>query len=136
MRIHRGYYLTKGEGLKKLIAAWVVAALSIYFTSLILGGEMDFGGFWPVVATALVVGLMNFILAPLLNLLTCPMLLLTLGLSRFLISGLILLVASSLVDGFEIGGFWWAVLAAVVIAILTPLIEKVLGQSDRSSRHS
>ncbi len=119
--------------MKKLIAAWVVAALSIYFTSLILGGEMDFGGFWPVVVTALVVGLMNFILAPLLNLLTCPMLLLTLGLSRFLISGLILLVASSLVDGFEIGGFWWAVLAAVVIAILTPLIEKVLGKSERSS---
>jgi len=122
--------------MKKLLAAWLVAALSIYLTSLILGGEMDFGGFWPVVITALVVGLMNYILAPLLNLLTCPMLLLTLGLSRFLISGLILLVASSLIDGFEIGGFWWAVLAAVVIAILTPLIEKVLGQSEKSSRHS
>jgi len=85
---------TKGEGLKKLMAAWLVAALSIYLTSLILGGKMDFGGFWPVVITALVVGLMNYILAP------------------------------------------WAVLAAVVIAILTPLIEKVLGQSEKSSRHS
>ena len=119
--------------MKKLIAAWVVAALSIYLASLILGGNMDFGGFWPLVLTALVVGLMNYILAPLLNFLTCPMLLLTLGLSRFLISGLILLIASSLVDGFEIGGFWWAVLAAIVIAILTNVIEKVLGNSKENS---
>ncbi len=114
--------------MKKLLSAWIVAGLSIYLTSLVLGGEMAFSGFWAVALTALVVGFLNFLLKPLLNLLTCPVYLLTLGLSRFLVSGLILLLASSIIEGFIIGGFWWAVLAAIVIAILTNVIESMLGQ--------
>jgi putative membrane protein len=118
----------EGKKMKKLLSAWIVAALSIYLTSLILGGGMEFSGFWAVALTALVVGLLNFLLKPLLNLLTCPVYLLTLGLSRFLVSGLILLLASSIIEGFVIAGFWWAVLAAIIIAILTSVLESMLGQ--------
>ena len=128
VRIQKSGYHTEGEPLKKLISAWVVAGLSIWITSLILGGNMVFSGFWAVALTALIVGFMNFLLAPLLNILTCPVYLLTLGLSRFLVSGIILLIASSVIKGFDIGGFWWAVLAAIIIAILTNVLDSMLGR--------
>jgi putative membrane protein len=116
----------KGERVKKLIGAWIIAGIVLWLTSMILGARMDFDGFWPIVWTAAVIGLLNFVLAPLLNLLTCPIYLLTLGLSRFLISGLVLVIAHKWVDGFYIASYWWAVLAAIIISILTGVIDNMV----------
>ncbi|MBD3278488.1 MAG: phage holin family protein, partial [Candidatus Aegiribacteria sp.] len=51
----------------------------------------------------------------------------TLGLSRFLVSGLVLVIAREWIGGFYIATYWWAVLAAVIISILTGVIEKMVG---------
>jgi putative membrane protein len=110
-----------------LLTNLIIAALVLYLTSLILGGAMEFSGFWGVVITAVVIGLLNFFIAPVIALLTCPLQILTLGLARFLISGLMILLAAHFLDGFSIGGFWWAVLAAVVIALLTSAVESLFG---------
>lgn len=110
-----------------LILAWIVSGLSLYLTSLILGSGMVFEGFWSVVLTALLVGLLNFLLGPLLSFITCPLIILTLGLARFLVSGLILLMASWWLPGFHVASFWWAVLAAVIVSVLNGALEKVLG---------
>ena len=115
----------------KLLTSLFVAGLSIWLTSLILGDSMQFTGFWAIALTAVVIGLMNFILRPLLNLLTCPIYLLTLGLSRFLVSGLLLLLASSIVRGFHISGFWVAVLAAILMAVLNSILESMLGTKSK-----
>jgi len=56
---------------------------------------------------------------------TCPVFLLTLGLSRFLISGLVLIIAREWVGGFYIATYWWAVLAAVLISVLTGVLDKM-----------
>ena len=114
--------------MKKLIGAWLVAGLALWLTALILGPEMEFAGFWSIVWAAAIIGLLKFILAPLLNLMTCPVYLLTLGLSRFLISGLVLIIAKNWVGGFYVASYWWAVLAAVIISILTGAIDKLLGR--------
>jgi putative membrane protein len=111
---------------KKLLGAWLIAGIVLWLTSMILGPRMEFAGFWSIAWTAAVIGLLNFILAPLLNLLTCPIFLLTLGLSRFLISGLVLIIAHKWIDGFYIASYWWAVLAAVIISILTGVIDNVV----------
>lgn len=116
----------EGERVKKLLGSWIVAALGLWLTSLILGGRMEFNGFWPIAWTAAVIGLLNFFLAPILNLVTCPLFILTLGLSRFLISGLVLIIAREWVGGFYIATYWWAVLAAVIISVLTGVIDKML----------
>jgi len=118
-------------GMKKLLVSWAVAAVSMYLVSLLLGSNMEFANGWDVVWASALVGLLNAVLAPLLNLITCPLLLLTLGLSRFLVNALILLVADSAVDGFYIGGFWWAVLAAILISISTTLIGKQIKSERR-----
>ena len=114
--------------MKKLIGSWVVAGLALWITSMILGPKMVFAGFWSIVWTAAVIGLLNFVLAPLLNLVTCPIYLLTLGLSRFLISGLVLIIAREWVGGFYVATYWWAVLAAVIISVLSGAIDKLLGR--------
>jgi putative membrane protein len=110
-----------------LILAWIVSGLSLYLTSLILGSGMVFEGFWSVALTALLVGLLNFLLGPLLSFITCPLIILTLGLARFLVSGLILMLASWWLPGFHVASFWWAVLAAVIVSVLNGAMEKVLG---------
>lgn len=116
-----------GERKGGLLIAWAVSGLSLYLTSLILGSGMEFSGFWSVALTALVVGLLNFLLRPLLSLITCPLIILTLGLARFLVSGLILMMASLWLPGFHVASFWWAVLAAVLVAVLNGALEKMLG---------
>ncbi|HPJ29473.1 MAG TPA: phage holin family protein [Candidatus Sabulitectum sp.] len=110
----------------------IIAALVLYLTSLILGDAMVFTGFWGVVLTAIVIGLLNFFVAPLIALLTCPLQILTLGLARFLISGLMIMLADHFLGGFAIAGFWWAVLAAIVISLLTSAVESLFGIRQRS----
>ncbi len=111
----------------------IIAALVLYLTSLILGDAMVFTGFWGVVLTAIVIGLLNFFVAPLIALLTCPLQILTLGLARFLISGLMIMLADHFLGGFAIAGFWWAVLAAIVISLLTSAVESLFGIRQRRS---
>lgn len=122
---------TEGGSVKRLLSALFVTGLALWLTSLILGPNMDFVGFWPIVWTSLVIGLLNFLLAPLLNLMTCPIYLLTLGLSRFLVSGLVLVIANNWVGGFTIASYWWAVLAAVILSILTGMLDEVTGRKRR-----
>ena len=114
--------------MKKLVGAWIVAGVALWLTSMIFGSHMEFAGFWSIVWTAAVIGLLNFILAPILNLMTCPIYLLTLGLSRFLVSGLVLIVAREWVGGFYVTNYWWAVLAAVIISLLTSAIDSMTGR--------
>lgn len=110
-----------------LIPGFIIAALVLYLTSLLLGRAMVFSGFWGIVITAAVIGLLNFFIAPVISLLTCPLQILTLGLARFLVSGLMIVLASHFLDSFAIANYWWAVLAAVVISILTSAMERLFG---------
>lgn len=112
--------------MKKLIGGWIIAGIVLWLTSMILGMRMQFDGFWSIAWTAAVIGLLNFLLAPILNMLTCPIYLLTLGLSRFLISGLVLVIAHKWISGFYIASYWWAVLAAIIIALLTGVIDSMV----------
>ncbi len=116
--------------MKKFVIAWAVASASLYLVSLLLGPDMEFEGILPVVWTALLLGLLNAIVAPVVKLLTCPVYLLTLGLFRFVVSAAFLLVARSVVHGFWISGFWWALLASVLISLATTLIGSVVKSED------
>ena len=119
--------------MKKLRGAWLVAGVALWLTSMILGMRMEFAGFWSIVWTAAVIGLLNFILAPILNLMTCPVYLLTLGLSRFLVSGLVLIIAREWIGGFYVASYWWAVLAAVIISLLTGAIDSMTGRKRKKA---
>ena len=102
---------------------WLIRALAIVITAYLLPG-VRLSGFFAALVTALVLGLINTFIKPLLLLLTLPLNILTLGLLTFVINAMLILLTSALVPGFAVAGFWWALLFSMVLAI----INYALGQ--------
>jgi putative membrane protein len=85
---------------------------------------------------AVILGLVNAIVRPLLKLLTCPLILLTLGLFVLVINGVTLLLASSIaVNWFDVGfyvdGFWPAFLGALIVSIVTVILSALVREDDK-----
>ncbi|NJC87282.1 MAG: phage holin family protein [Desulfuromonas sp.] len=105
---------------------WVVSGLAIIITAYLLPG-VAVGGFLAALVTALILGLINAIIRPILILLTLPLNILTLGLFTLVINALLIMLAAAIVPGFAVRGFWWAFLFGIVLAIvnfaLSPLLK-------------
>ena len=86
--------------------------------------------FGTALLVALVLGLLNAIVRPVLVLLTLPITVLTLGLFLLVINGLMFWLVGRMLDGFEVAGFWWAVLAAVLYSVISAAVSSVLLRSD------
>lgn len=105
------------------IIGLVVSALILIVVSKILPGfEVD--GFGPAIIAALVIGLVNGTLGFILRILTFPINFLTLGLFSFVITALMILLASKIVPGFKINGFWPALYGALLIALAKALLSR------------
>jgi putative membrane protein len=83
-------------------------------------------GFGTALLVAVVLGLINTLLRPLLVLLTLPVTLLTLGLFIFVINALLFQLAGYLVDGFNVGGFWSALLGSLAYSLISWLLSAIL----------
>lgn len=73
---------------------------------------------------AVVLGVLNMFIKPILVLLTLPVTILTLGLFMLVINALLILLASKIVPGFTVDGFWWAVLFSLVISIVSSFVQQ------------
>ena len=82
--------------------------------------------FWAALVTALLLGIVNAIIRPILVLLTLPLTLVTLGLFLLVINGLMLWLVSALVSGFHVSGFWGAVFGSILITIVSWLLSRFL----------
>ena len=100
-----------------LIVHWLIYAVAIVITAYLLPG-VRLSGFPAALIAALVLGLVNTFFRPLLLLLTLPLNILTLGLLTFVINALLILLTSSLVPGFVVTGFWWALLFSLVLSVI------------------
>ena len=105
-----------------LLLKWVVAAGVIYLTAMILPG-MYVEGFARAMVVALVLGLLNTLIRPVLIVLTLPITVVTLGLFLLVINGLMISVAAWALAGFEVAHLGWAILAAVVISLFNLLFD-------------
>ena len=114
----------------KLLISWfingVALAVAAYLVPMVIPEGIVIAGepAWLSVAiTALIFGLVNALIRPLLKLVTCPLILLTLGLFTLIINGLMLWLASwigqQLDVGFIVNGFWAALLGAVIISVVS-----------------
>ena len=99
-------------------------------SALVLLTHLDIGlkvaSFGSALWAAFVIGLLNAFVRPLLILLTLPVTMLTLGLFLFVVNGLMLMLASRLLDGFQVDGFWPAVLAAILYSLWGVIIDAAL----------
>lgn len=96
---------------------WLIRAVAIVITAYLLPG-VRLSGFFAALVTAVVLGLVNTFIKPLLLLLTLPLNILTLGLFTFVINALLILLTSSVVSGFVVSGFGWALLFSLVLSII------------------
>jgi putative membrane protein len=114
----------------KFIIRWAINAVALYAAVLIVPG-IEFSGDWTgVLWLALISGLLNALVRPLLKLLTCPLIILTLGLFTILINTALLLLTSRIGQAFGIGlsvdGFWTAVLGSLVISVVSVILSLFL----------
>jgi putative membrane protein len=86
--------------------------------------------FATALAVALVLGLLNTIVRPVLVMLTLPITLLSLGLFLLVINGLMFWLAARLLEGFEVAGFGWAVLAALVYSVASAVVSGLMLRKD------
>ena len=106
----------------KIIIHWIVSALAVLLAAYFLRG-IHVTGFTAALATALVLGLINAVLRPVLVILTLPITVVTLGLFMLVINGLLVLLAAQVVPGFSVDGFWWALAFSVVVSVLNSLLR-------------
>jgi putative membrane protein len=100
----------------------IVSSFAVLLTGRMLSG-VTIDGFGTAVAVAILLGIVNAVLGPLLFVLTLPINVLTLGLFTFvIIAGLVMLV-SAMVPGFKVASFWWALGFAFVLAIVNSALH-------------
>jgi putative membrane protein len=121
------------RGLARILIHWAVTSISLWVASEIFDG-IHFASASALAVSALVLGLANALVRPLLIILTLPLTVLTLGLFLLVINALVLLLVSSLVTGFSIAGFGTAFVASIFIAITSFLINAILNAAMREER--
>lgn len=98
----------------KLVLRIIINALALLaITQFVQGFHVD--NFYHALIAAFVIGLLNAVVRPILILLTLPITIVTLGLFIFVINALLMLFASSFLQGFAIDGFWTAMFAAIIL---------------------
>ena len=101
----------------------LISAFAVVLLSYVLEG-VAVSSFLTAVFVALVLGLLNMLLRPILVLLTIPITLLTLGLFLLVINALMILLTDALVPGFDVDGFFWALLFSLLLSLVSWITEK------------
>lgn len=100
------------------ITQWIVVAVALAVTAYIVPGVV-FASYTALAIAALVLGLVNALVRPILTILTLPLTVLTLGLFYLVVNGLAFALAAALTPGFSVAGFGSAVLGALVVSIVS-----------------
>jgi putative membrane protein len=110
-----------------ILIRFVVTFVAVLVTStLILPGRFSIDSWQNAAIFALVLAVINALIRPVVLLLTCPVQLLTLGLSALIINALLFWLAASLVPGVHVNGFIGAFLAAIVVSVVSWVISMVV----------
>jgi len=107
----------------RILVKLLVSALIIFALAWVLPG-VDVTSYWTALIVAVILGVLNLFVKPLLVVLTIPVTILTLGLFLFVINALIILMTDYLVDGFTVNGFWWALLFSILISIMNAAFDR------------
>jgi putative membrane protein len=114
----------------RLLAAWLINALALLALPYLLP-SIHIASFTTALWVAVVLGLINAVIRPVLLLLTLPVTLLTLGLFIFIINGMMFLLAAWLLDGFVVDGIWAGVIGSVVYSLISWALTRLLLNSPK-----
>ena len=112
------------------VLRWFLNILAIVITAALLENfELTL---WGAIVVSIFLGIVNAVIRPLLIILTLPLNIVTLGLFTFVINGVMLWITSATVKGFDIHGFGWAIVSALLISIISFIISFFI--DDRTFR--
>jgi len=116
--------------MRNLLVHLLVSALLLWLVSRLVPG-IHVAGFGTALLAALVLGMVNFLVRPILVIVTLPITILTLGLFLFVINALMLMLTGAIVPGFKVAGFVAALEAGLVLALFNLLASALLHRSGR-----
>lgn len=108
--------------LKQLIFVWVATAVALAVAAALIPSVDIDGGVATLLWVALLFGLVNGLIGPLLRLISLPLTLVTFGLFGLVINGALLALTAGLSDALDVGGFLATIVAAVIISVVTTLL--------------
>lgn len=109
----------------RLLVVWVINAVALFVLPYLLP-SIQIKSFGSAMLAALVLGLVNTLIRPILVILTLPVTLLTLGLFIFVINALLFLFVGNLLSGFKVDGFWAALIGSVLYSVISWLLSSLL----------
>jgi len=109
-----------------LLVSWALNVVVLGIVGWLLHGVSFGGSGWTVIWSALVFGILNTLLKPILKFITAPLALLTLGLAWFFVSMFMLWLTTLIINGFNIDGFWNYVWATIIVWLANILVDAVL----------
>lgn len=109
----------------RLLVKWGLSAVALMFLTYFLPGIVV-KSFGSALLAAAVIGLLNSIVRPILIVLTLPVTVITLGLFLFVINAWTFWLAGSMLSGFEVSSFWWALAGAIVYSLLNMVIDSAM----------
>jgi len=109
----------------RIIVNLLVTALLVFLLANFLPG-VSVDGYGSSIIVVIVLTLLNIFIKPILQIISIPVTILTLGLFLFVINALIIWMCSGLVSGFQIDGFWYALLFSLVLSIVQSIVGGLL----------
>ncbi len=116
-----------------ILIRWIILTIAIIAASYLLEG-IHISGFFSAFFAAAALGILNALFRPILLILTLPINVLTLGLFTFVINALMLKMASGVIPGFEVHGFWTAVIGSLIISVISWLLKSFISDHGRVER--
>ena len=107
-----------------ILINWLISALVILASAYLLPG-IHVENFLTALVLALVLGILNAVVKPILLVLTLPINILTLGLFTLVINALLIMLATFIVPGFSVDTFWWAILFSIFISLFNIFLARV-----------
>jgi len=112
-----------------LIIRLLITAIVAFLLTKILPG-VHFDGFSTAIIFAIVLGLLNLVVKPILSLFGLPLTIITLGFFALVINAIIILIADYFIDSMVVDGFWWAFIFSIALSIVTSLANSMFSDGD------
>ncbi|TXN37010.1 phage holin family protein [Flagellimonas hymeniacidonis] len=114
----------------KLILKLLLNALAVVILSYILPG-VGVDSITTAILVALVLSILNFLVKPILVILTLPITILTLGLFLLIINAIIILIAAHFISGFQVSSIWWALIFSLLLSFLQSILHSILKEDKK-----
>ncbi|WP_420602731.1 phage holin family protein [Flagellimonas sp.] len=114
----------------KLIIKLLLNALAVIILSYVLPG-VGVDSITTAIIVAIVLSILNFLVKPILIILTLPITIVTLGLFLLIINAIIILIAAHFISGFQVSSIWWALIFSLLLSFLQSILHSILKEDKK-----